>query len=321
MILDTVIRISPTLENRVGARSWCYILENEGVITKGDFDDAEKFITECRKNGKLPVDFTAEYNERIFEGVEEPEQVTVEDYFVEMVRNVWNNAHNWYSPDWWEGEKYYLQLLVEKLDLKNLFMPICKEYHIPVANGKGWSDINQRYDLIKRCMWAESRGLTPIILYAGDFDPYGKHISDTLIENIHQLDGLLDINGNRINISMHRNQIKRFCLNKDFIDRHNLTWIDNLLSGSGKDMSKPNKNGKIKRFIQEWIDTVGKRKCEAEAAMKVPKEARQLFEQNIQGYLGRNAKERFESKRAEIEKRLLAFKERKGIANFPDTLA
>ena len=33
------------------ARSWLYALKSEGVITKGDFAWAEKWLAESRKNG------------------------------------------------------------------------------------------------------------------------------------------------------------------------------------------------------------------------------------------------------------------------------
>ena len=41
--------------------------------------------------------------------------------------------------------------MVEKIDLVGLYVPIAREYRIPITNGRGWSDINTRYDIAVRC--------------------------------------------------------------------------------------------------------------------------------------------------------------------------
>ena len=50
-------------ESNVGfaasARGYAYYLEGRHIITKGEFDRAEKLIGECRKNGALPYDVCA----------------------------------------------------------------------------------------------------------------------------------------------------------------------------------------------------------------------------------------------------------------------
>src|SRR5215470_16847511 len=45
---------------RVGVRGWCYLLEGNGTITKGQFIAAERLITKCRKEGRLPLNICAE---------------------------------------------------------------------------------------------------------------------------------------------------------------------------------------------------------------------------------------------------------------------
>ena len=54
----------------VGSRGWCYILEHHG-LRKGDFDAAQKLITECRKSGDLPLNICAEDSSRETVGLEE----------------------------------------------------------------------------------------------------------------------------------------------------------------------------------------------------------------------------------------------------------
>src|ERR1700730_13052680 len=54
-----IIQINSTLHFKVRSRVWCYILEEHG-LEKGDFDVAQRLITDCRKSGDLPLDICAE---------------------------------------------------------------------------------------------------------------------------------------------------------------------------------------------------------------------------------------------------------------------
>ena len=58
-----ILEIRSTMDFKVGARGWCYILERHG-LRKGDFDEAEKQINKCRKSGDLPIDICAEDDSR-----------------------------------------------------------------------------------------------------------------------------------------------------------------------------------------------------------------------------------------------------------------
>ena len=48
-----------------------------------------------------------------------------------------------YAPfSFWEDKAYYLQMLTEKIDLKELFKSVCARFHIPIANAGGWGDLH-----------------------------------------------------------------------------------------------------------------------------------------------------------------------------------
>ena len=61
-----ILDIRSSLDFTPQLRGWCYILENAGRITKADFDRAEQFITDRRKDGGLPLDVTAVDEARTF---------------------------------------------------------------------------------------------------------------------------------------------------------------------------------------------------------------------------------------------------------------
>ena len=127
---------------RVSARGWCYAMEQAGYVNKSQFNKVEEAINTCRKEGVLPVDFVAEEDARAFTGVETPSGETIKELLRRMLYDVLH-GYNHFSPDWMEGEDYYIQVLVEKVDLKTLFAPVCRDYRIPIANGKGWQSVLQ----------------------------------------------------------------------------------------------------------------------------------------------------------------------------------
>src|SRR5262245_10304739 len=71
--------INSGLDFKVSARGWAYILEEHG-LTKGDFDAAERLITDCRKRGLLPVDSCAEDEGRGVDHLEEINPESVEEF-------------------------------------------------------------------------------------------------------------------------------------------------------------------------------------------------------------------------------------------------
>lgn len=94
--------------------------------------------------------------------------------------------------------------------------------------------------------------------------------------------------------------IDRFGLNYDFIIKNRFTWIDNLVTGSGKDLADPgHKNNKMP-YVRDYLRKVGARKCEANVIVTMPEVARDLVTGIIEKYLGDDSLRRFYIKRAKI---------------------
>ena len=296
---DLLIDLSYKIGFKVSSRGWCYLMEQAGHINKSQFDKVENAINNCRRQGILPVDFVAEEDARAFQGVEEPSTGEVEDTLSWMMRDVLG-GHKYYTPDWWVGEEYYIQVLVEKIDLKTLFGDVCKKYHIPIANAKGWSSILQRAEYARRFKEAEENGLQCVLIYCGDHDPDGLRISDTIRTNLEQVsevrwdDGFTGYDPENLIVD-------RIGLNYDFIQKNGYTWIDNLITGSGKNLaSKAHPNYNLP-YLQNYLKTIGERKCEANAIVTTPDKAQKLITDNVIKYLGDDALKRFELKRKAVE--------------------
>lgn len=304
-------RISNQIGMKSSARGWCYLMETEGVITKAEFDRVESLINSCRKKGILPIDFISEEGKREFSGVEEPNADTP----IQEMRS-WVEAamesERYYTPDWWEGEEYYIQMIVEKIDLKTLFLPVCKKYHIPIATSSGWSSMLQRAIYARRFQEAQDNGLQPILLYCGDHDPDGLRISDFIRKNLEDLKGIEWDDGTE-GFDPEDLEIVRFGLNYDFIERHDLTWIDNLITGSKRDLASPSHKNHKMPYVQKYLKEIGKKKCEANVLMTIPDKARKLVEGAITDFLGDDGLKRFREKREAVNKEVEDFRQKTGL--------
>ena len=314
--------ISKEVGFKISARGWAYTLEGMRLINKDQFDRVESLINTCRERGYLPIDFTAEEEGRKFSGVEIPSPETIPEFTLRYFKEVFGQCEDYFIPEWWNGEKYYIQMLVEKVDLKTLFEPICKQYKIPVATSKGWSSMLQRAEYAQRFKLAEDQGLKCVLLYCGDFDPDGLQISKFLFDNLDQLKNITWEDGTEgydpTNLIIHR-----FGLDYKFIERFDLTWIDNLITGSGGELAcvmgdkivqgrtkqgKPHPNF-YKTYVQEYLKNYGVRKCEANAIVKNPSLGQGLCQIVIEAYLGKDSLERFQKRRDKINTEFVSFRE------------
>nr|BDI55154.1 MAG: Topo mini-A [uncultured archaeon] len=291
-------------KDKVSSRGWCYLLEGFNLITKDKFDYCFNIINLCRKEGYLPIDFVFQDESRNFFNVEKLKEeyerpiIFINKYLRAVVKTLEKKK----DIAFWESQKYYLQMMVEKIDVRNLFEPICKEYHIPISNAKGWSDMLSRNDLIQRFKESEEIGLKPILLYYGDFDPAGIKIAETLKKNIRDLEKATEYNPTNLTID-------HFGLTIDFIDNNNLLWINNLKTGGKRDLGKlyeQYKTGKEKVKIYDYeiayIEKYGVRKCEANAILPIRKIAINQCEETIQKYLGDNPFDTYDKKIKENQK-------------------
>lgn len=306
-----LIKIDDEADIKVSSRGWCYTLEGMNEITKQRFDRVDNLIVECRKNGLLPVDFVAEEEGRTFHSIWNPNISSPEEDITNWIKATLD-AGDLYKPDYWEGEKYYIQMLVEKIDLVNLFMPLCEKYHIPIATSKGWSSILQRDEIAQRFKRMEEKGHECVLLYCGDLDVAGLEISNTLMKNFKDLELATKWNPDNMIID-------RFGLNLEFVEEFGLTWIDNLETAGGtiaKEVNGEIIQGKTnkgrphpdfyKPATQEYLSTIGVRKCEANALVQNKVAGKELCQNAILKYLDDGIDQRIDDLK---NKTLTEFKE------------
>jgi hypothetical protein len=296
---EVLQEISSRIGFKVSSRGWGYLLEQAGYIDKSQFDKVEKAVNDCRKQGFLPVDFVAEEAGRMFKNIIIPSGGTVKDTLRWMLNNVFD-GQMYYQPDWWEDEEYYIQVVVEKVDLVTLFENVCLEYKIPIANAKGWQSISQRAEYARRFKEAEQDGKTCVLLYCGDHDPDGIRIDQNIRENLKQIKDVYFEDGES-GYDPENLIIDRFGLNYDFIIQQGYIWIDNLITGSGSDLSSSNHRNHKLPYVQKYLKKYGVRKCESNAVVTTPDKARDLIRKTIEDYLGEDCLTRFREKREKIK--------------------
>jgi hypothetical protein len=179
-------------------------------------------------------------------------------------------------------------MFVEKVDLKSLFGSLCGRYHIPPANARGWSDLNSRWSILQRIRRQVDAGKHCVILYCGDHDPAGLNISACLRKNLSEL-----LTHAEWLQSMDRLTIDRFGLNSDCIAKHNVSWIDNLDTGSGKSLADPKHKDHNADYVQSYLREFGSRKVEANALVVRPDAGRELCRQAILKYLPEDAPDQY----------------------------
>jgi hypothetical protein len=253
-----ILQIRSTMDFAVGSRGWAYILERHG-LRKGDFDAAEAKITEFRKSGDLPLDICAEDASRETIGIEELDSNDIPQEVERWVDILRDHAHEHYTPiSFWDDLDVYVEVAVEKLDLRNLFEPVCAELHVPLTNFKGWSDLNSRAAMMRRFKYQEAQGRRCVLLPCCDHDPGGLRITDKMRKNLEDLSRAVGWSP--------ANLVIRFGLNAPFINRHGLTWIDNLETSSGQQLDDPDHSDHSKQYVQDYIAKFGVRKCEGQRA-------------------------------------------------------
>ena len=280
---EAIIEIRDRLDFEVSARGWCYILEEHG-LPKGYFSRAQALIAECRKSGLLPLDIVAEDSARGFNNLELLDSPDVDIHAARLVQYIQDEPDCYTPISFWYDQPFYVEMLVEKVDLKSLFGPICASYNIPIANARGWSDLNSRAAMMRRfAMWQE-RGNVPVLLYCGDHDPAGLSISTFMRSNIEEL-------GDAVGWESSDLIIDRFGLNADFIELNNLTWIDGLETGSGRRLDHPSHPDHNKPYVQDYLQRFGPRKVEANALVVRPDEARNLCREAIAKYVAADTRQ------------------------------
>jgi len=287
------------------ARSWLYALESEGIITKGDFTWAGKWLADRRKEGLIPFNLVGADSTRALSGYDlYDEEESPREYINRQLRESLERAARYWPSSYWKHQTYFPIIWTEKRDLIKLFEP-----ELPTAvrrfASKGQADVNSRVALLEECQWAEENDLEPVILYCGDHDPMGVKMSDAIVDNLRPLAQVLGWEY-RLEAMADDERIVRFGLNAEFVDNAGLLWIDGLETSSGEDLANPKHKHHSFPYVQDYLREFGTRKVEANALIANPTAARSLIRDELWGWLSHAGHKQWESENQQASKEAAA---------------
>lgn len=283
---EAIERMSRDTGYKFGPRGWAYYAEGLGLITKGEFDRFEKLLVDMRKDGELDPDVIEPDASRIathvgdFEGSSyAPEQMAkwaVDDISDNLRR--W--AESYHQHGYWDDLDYYVEMIVEKKDLVQIFKSTADRYNVRITNGKGDTDIHSRLAMLKRFRDHTEAGRRCVLLAVGDHDPKGLFIVEGLRRTLMSCTGIKGLNWwdadfDVVNVGLTEAQI----------DRMGLMKINNLETGGGKDLSSPRHPDHYKPYVQDYLANFGVWKCEANALVGYPQKAMDMLEDAITQYI------------------------------------
>lgn len=283
---EAIERMSAETGYRFGPRGWAYYAEGLGLITKGEFDRFEKLLTDMRKDGELDPDVIEPDASRLATEVEDfdASDANPEQHAQYAVNEISERLREWasifYEVGYWDDLEYYVEMIVEKKDLVQIFRSTADNYNIRITNGKGDTDIHTRLALLKRFRDHTQAGRRCILLAVGDHDPKGLHIVDGLHRTIMSCANLKGLDWDYpdfdvVNIGLTEGQI----------DDLGLMRIGNLETGGGRDLSATSHPDHFKPYVQEYMARFGVWKCEANALVGNPRGAKHLLESAINRYI------------------------------------
>lgn len=283
---EAIERLSAETGYKFGPRGWAYFAEGLGLITKGEFARFEKLLTDMRKDGELDPDVIEPDASRVATEVDDftADPETPAQHARRAVDDIGETLEFWatkyYQTGYWDDLEYYVEMIVEKKDLVQIFKPVADRYKIRITNGKGDTDIHSRLAILKRFRDHDYEGRRCVLLAVGDHDPKGLSIVETLHANLMSCANIRGLDWRYPEFD-----VVNVGLTEEQIDRLGLMKIDNLETGSGENLANPRHKHHYKPYVQNYIQQFGIWKCEANALVGHPREAEQLLEDAINEFI------------------------------------
>lgn len=292
---ESRIRLAEAIEEmsndtgyKFGPRGWAYYAEGLGLITKGEFARFEKLLTDMRKAGELDPDVIEADVSRIATVVYDYEaaDLSPEEHARYAVDQIQTELESWATSfneiGYWEGLDYYVEMIVEKKDLLQIFQSTADLNKVRITNGKGDTDIHSRLAILKRFRDHSYEGRQPILLAIGDHDPKGLDIVTGLKRTLMSCVNLKGLDWDEPDFD-----VVNIGLTADQIEEMGLMKIPNLETGGGKDLANPAHSDHYKPYVQNYIQEHGIWKVEANALVSNPDGAIQLFEDALSQFIPR----------------------------------
>lgn len=89
-----------------------------------------------------------------------------------------------YAIDKWKEQHHYVEVWIEKDALVGVIESVCSSNDVPYLSCRGYASQSEMWLTAQRLITREKDGRKPIILYLGDHDPSGVHMSKNVEERL-----------------------------------------------------------------------------------------------------------------------------------------
>jgi hypothetical protein len=255
---NRIIEIYQEQNLRLTLRQLYYQLVTQNIIPNQEksYKNLSKLVSDARLAGLLDWD-------AIEDRARQPHSSLDFSGLTDLV----DFALHYYRLPRWRGQKYYIELWVEKDALAGVLRPLANEFHITLMVNRGYSSQSAMYESAKRyhqhTVEAKINGprneplKRPVLLYLGDHDPSGE-------------DMVRDIRDRLVMFGIHNLEVAKVALNFDQVEEYSLppnpakvsdprakAYIDKHGANSWEVDALPPEvlTGMIRAHLEKYLDT------------------------------------------------------------------
>lgn len=162
-------------ENPMTVRQVYYQLFSQGWVdnSQASYKQVVGALVDGRQSGLIPW-------EHVEDRTRQPREVAQWADLGTFLSRVKNS----YRRDVWQDQPTYLEVWLEKDALSGIFQDELREWGVTLNVGKGYDGWASIQEASERFREASERGQNLMVLYAGDYDPSGLHMEQSLRERL-----------------------------------------------------------------------------------------------------------------------------------------
>ena len=190
MLLNECMRIIEGLKRQVDfitIRQLYYLLVVEHIIANLPevYNKLDHHLVTARERGLIPYDVFTDRSR----GEQYPHVLSLKEgpkeYLQDTLRRILSVPDN---ADRWQNQPYHVELWIEKDALVPFFEQVAREKQVTLFPCRGFSSLTKLNNAMVRFRSAVAKGKKGInIVYAGDLDPSGWSIYETIKDKLDQM--------------------------------------------------------------------------------------------------------------------------------------
>jgi hypothetical protein len=215
---------------------------------KKSYDDLTDILTRLRVEGRIPMD-----------AIDDPTRATViwavHENIKDFIDEELNSFLTGYRRNLQQSQPHHLEILAEKLTIKNIIQPVCGRFNIPLTIARGYPSLPARSKMVNR--FRRSGKEKMVLLTLSDFDPEGFNIVEATLQYMRSDFGLSD-EIQAIRAGLNAEQIDRFKLPQLMEAKESSSRYGKFFEQYGKfahelEALQP---GQLKTILTEAIDSI-----------------------------------------------------------------